>query len=72
MVLHLTDDELSILMDACRPLTPKNRDLFLQAMATELAKYPELGPGPVSRIIGATQQQFFSTSKLKGNSRWSR
>jgi hypothetical protein len=55
----LTDDELAIVMNCARPLAPQDRAQFLRAVAVELAKYPELGPGIVGRVVAKTQKQFF-------------
>ena len=31
-MLHLSDAELSIIMDACKPLAPKDRDSFVRSV----------------------------------------
>ena len=46
--LKLSDDELTAVMAACRPLDPSQRDEFLQAVAVELRKAGgAVGPGTV-------------------------
>jgi hypothetical protein len=35
--IHLSDDELTAVMNACRPLQPRDRDQFLKDIAAELA-----------------------------------
>jgi hypothetical protein len=48
-MLSLSDDEMRIILDSAQPLAPQDRTPFLEAVAAELAKYRELGPGVVSR-----------------------
>ena len=55
MPLALTDDELRIVMDAARPLPPHDRGAFLRAVAEELAKHRELGPG-VAEALARTAE----------------
>ena len=50
MPLSLSDSELAAIMEAARPIPPRDRDAFLRDVAAELAKYPELGPGVVGRV----------------------
>jgi hypothetical protein len=57
-MLSLSDDELQILFDLARPLEPALRDPFLRACAAALSKYPELGPGLVSRVVRSLQREF--------------
>ncbi len=59
MPVSLSDDELAIVMDAAQPLEPQARGKFLHDVAAELAKYPELGPGSVHRLVRATQRKYF-------------
>jgi hypothetical protein len=48
--LALTDSEIATIMSACRPLSPTDRDAFLQHVAAALAAQPVVGDGVVSRI----------------------
>jgi hypothetical protein len=57
--LRLTDDELDAVFSACRPLQPAARDAFLQELADELRRYPEVGPGIVYRTIVTLQRKYF-------------
>jgi hypothetical protein len=41
-------------------------DPFLRALAAELAKYPEIGPGLIFRLIRETQRRFFDAPNLSG------
>jgi hypothetical protein len=56
-MISLSDDELRIVMDAAKPLAPRSREAFLIDVAAELAKYPELGAGIVSRVASRLQRQ---------------
>jgi hypothetical protein len=57
--LRLTDDELNAVFAACRPLQSAARDAFLQDLADELRRYPEIGPGIVYRAIATLQRKYF-------------
>ena len=43
--LALSDDELAAVMSAAAPLPIRDRGEFLQALAVELEKHREIGPG---------------------------
>jgi hypothetical protein len=58
--LRLSDDELTAVYAAARPLEVSARDGFLQAVADALQSCAEIGPGVVHRIIAATQRDFFN------------
>jgi len=62
--LRLSDDELDIVMAACRPLAPNRRDSFMTEVANALAGYQELGPGLVSRVCRETQKRHFDAPDL--------
>jgi hypothetical protein len=63
MPIRLTDDELSAVMSAARPIAVERRDAFLQAVAAELCGC-EVGPGLVHRICAQVQRQFFDPPDL--------
>ena len=47
----LTDSELRILLDLARPLSPRDREKFMQLLDQQLKNHVgELGPGSLSRI----------------------
>ena len=72
-MLALSDDELTVIMACARPLLPQDRDAFTKDVASQLATYPERGPGLVGRICAATQRKYFSPPSLHGSvGRWSR
>jgi hypothetical protein len=55
--ISLSDSELAAIMDACRPLQPRDRDRFLKDIAAELAALPMLGDGVVHRAIVTIQRR---------------
>jgi len=63
-MLKLSDDELDIVMAACRPIEPHRRDAFMNDVATELAGYPELGVGLVARTCRDVQRRHFDVPDL--------
>jgi len=70
MPISLTDDEMTLITDAARPLAVKDRDPFLGALANELAKYPAVGPGLIHRLIRETQGKFFDPPNLNDGSKY--
>jgi hypothetical protein len=56
--LALSNAELSAVLSAAEPLEPKQRRAFLQAVAVELKRRPELGVGTVARVCRVIQRQF--------------
>lgn len=46
MPLSLSDDELTALLDAARPIPRGDRDQFLREVASELEKFEEIGVAP--------------------------
>jgi hypothetical protein len=56
--LRLSDCELDIIMNACRPIAPERRDAFLHAVAQALAGR-ELGDGVVAPAIRSVVREFF-------------
>ena len=63
--LALSDSEISHIMAACRPLSPADRDAFLQAVAQAIAALPVRGPGSVHRAIQATFQMYYDPPDLR-------
>jgi len=71
--MRLSDDELSAVMAAARPIAVERRDAFLQTVADEPANCAEVGPGSVYRIVTTAQQKFFDPPDLSrgaGTSKW--
>jgi hypothetical protein len=67
--VRLTDDELSTVMAAARPLPVERRDAFLQQVAAALQACREIGPGAVYRAVAETQRAFFDPPDLSGGGR---
>jgi hypothetical protein len=63
--LRLTDAELTAILNACRPLQPRDRDQFLKDIAAELASLPMLGDGAVHRAIVSVQRRHFDPPDLR-------
>lgn len=61
-MIKLSDDELSCVMDAARPLLPERRSAFLERMAAELAVIPAeaIGPGTVARLCRTLQAEHYT------------
>ena len=55
--LSLSDSELSAIVEAARPLAPRDRTKFVEAVAVELSRYPEIGPGIVGRVPAKLQRR---------------
>jgi hypothetical protein len=67
-MLSLSDQELDVLMNLAKPLDPQLRDPFLRSVATELARYPEVGPGLIFRIGKQLQREFFRAPSVRDGS----
>jgi hypothetical protein len=65
--LKLSDDEMTALYRAARPIAQDRRDEFLQACADALAGERELGPGVVFRVLRDTQRRFFDPPAFTGD-----
>jgi len=63
--IRLTDDELTTVFQAARPLRPPDRDAFLQHVADQLLACPEIGPGAVARACKVAQRAFFDPPNLE-------
>jgi hypothetical protein len=62
-------------MAAARPLSPKARGQFLEAVAARLQEVKTIGDGAVFRTVAEVQQKFFDPPDLgraAGSSKWSR
>ena len=59
MILALSDDELSAITNAARPLPRKVRGEFFQAVAAELERQEQRGPGVVYRACRELQKKYF-------------
>ena len=63
--LGVTDDQLSMIMQACEPLLPIDRDRFLRALADALGAEPQpLGDGQIFRAIKSLRGQYWRPPSL--------
>ena len=68
--IALSDTELTAIMDACRPLQPRDRDLFLRQVAEAICAMPERGDGAIHRAIRSVWRDHFDAPDLRiGESR---
>jgi limonene-1,2-epoxide hydrolase len=65
--ISLTDAELTAIMDAARPLQPRDRDRFLRQIAEALVSMPVRGPGNVHRAIRAVWREYFDVPDLRSD-----
>jgi hypothetical protein len=65
--ISLSDLELQAVMDACRPLAPRDRDRFLRSIAEAICALPEdaRGPGSVYRVIKSVFRLNFDAPDLR-------
>jgi hypothetical protein len=62
--LALSDSELTTIMALARPLSPNDRDAFLQHVAVALAALPVLGDGVVARTCREIFSQHWHAPEL--------
>jgi hypothetical protein len=66
----LSDSELEAVMNAARPLSPRDRDRFLRQVAEAIVALPERGDGSVARAIRSVWREHFDAPDLRtGESR---
>lgn len=63
-LIRLSDDELTAVFQAARPLRPHDRDAFLQHVADQLSTCAEIGPGTVAKACREAQRRFFDPPEL--------
>jgi hypothetical protein len=63
-MIWLTDAELTAVTDAARPLPPKLRSEFLQAVAAEIEQHQQRGPGAIYRACRDLQRKYFDPPNL--------
>lgn len=58
-MMSLSDRELSLIMDAARPVPLRDREAFLEAVAAELRGYPpeRVGEGLVYQVTRRVQRE---------------
>ena len=62
--ISLSDAELTAISDAARPLPPKLRSEFLQAVAAEIEQRQQRGPGAIYRACRELQRKYFDPPDL--------
>jgi len=62
--IRLSDDQLNAVLAAAYPLQPNRRSAFLEDVARELARLPEVGDGMLHRIIMTVQRRHFDPPDL--------
>lgn len=63
--LHLSDEEMDLLLGLARPIDQRLRPQFLQEVAAELEASGQAGgPGGVHRIGRVVQRRFFDPPQL--------
>jgi hypothetical protein len=70
--IRLTDDELSAIFAACRPLPVERRDAFLREVAALLSGCVEVGPGSVYRAIEQAQRAHFDPPQFEHPHKYAR
>jgi hypothetical protein len=63
--IALSDSELDLVMNAARPLAPRDRDKFLRHIAQVIAALPERGDGAVYRAITSVWRQHYDAPDLR-------
>ena len=63
--LGITDSQLEMIMHACEPLLPVDRDPFLRALAHRLSSEPEIGDGTIARACRELQRTFWRPPTLE-------
>jgi hypothetical protein len=66
MPLALSDEELAAVMGAAKPLPARDRPAFLEDVASELANYPEIGPGVIGKMAMSSHNESSETSVFRG------
>ena len=59
LLFRMTDAQLRMLMDACRPLQPRERSAFLAELATAVSANGEIGDGALFRAVKEVQRKHF-------------
>jgi hypothetical protein len=70
--VYLSDSELKLVMDACRPLAPHARDRFLRQVAEAICALPERGDGSVARAIRSVWREHYDPPDLRADESRSR
>jgi hypothetical protein len=63
--LALSDSEITTIMAAARPLSPADRDAFLEHVAAALAALPMRGDGVVARTVREVFKQHWKAPEIE-------
>jgi hypothetical protein len=75
MPLHLSDEEMDLLLTLAVPIDQRQRHQFLHEVAAELeaaAAQTGIGPGVVHRVARTVQRRFFDPPQLPNASKQAR
>jgi hypothetical protein len=71
--LHLSDEEMDLLLALAAPIDQQLRPQFLQEVAAELEASGQTGgPGAVHRVARTVQRRFFDPPQLPNASKMAR
>jgi hypothetical protein len=65
----LTDEAMAVLFDLPRPLDPRDRTRFVEAVVAELDGHAEIDIGVVHRVAGPLQRQYLGYLRGAGRVR---
>ena len=66
MPLHLSDEEMDLLLELSRPVEPGQRSAFLDAVAAAIGEQAS-GPGLVHQVGRRIQREFWTPPQLSPN-----
>jgi hypothetical protein len=58
-IVALTEQQMTAIWAAARPLPPHARGAFLEDVANEISRHPTLGDGSLHRLIMQIQKKHF-------------
>jgi hypothetical protein len=63
--IRLDDEQLTLIMNAARPLRVHQRDGFLRDIAEELTNLPVVGNGSLRRVLEQVQRRHLNAPDLR-------
>jgi hypothetical protein len=66
----ISDEALAVLFDLARPLDPRDRTFFVEAVARELNGHTEIDLGLVHRIGAELQRGYLGVARGTGKARY--
>ncbi len=63
--IALSDEQLTMIMQAVRPLLPRDRGSLLESVARELQDRPTIGDGSLHLIVRELQRRHFDPPNLR-------